>query len=41
MEVSTQESIKQFDDYIMRLIQDLQLEDEEKRELEEELTQHL
>ncbi|MBT2645058.1 hypothetical protein J7I80_22820 [Bacillus sp. ISL-41] len=39
--MSTQESIKQFDDYIKRLIQDLQLEDEEKRELEEELTQHL
>lgn len=41
MAVSTQESIKQFDDYIKRLIQDIQVEDEEKRELEVEWTQHL
>jgi hypothetical protein len=41
MEVSTQQSIKQFDDYIKMLVQDLHLEHEEKRELEEEWTQHL
>jgi hypothetical protein len=41
MEVSTQESIKQFDDFIKKLVQDLHLEDEEKREVEEEWTQHL
>lgn len=39
--MSTQESIKQFDDYIKRLVQELHLEDEEKREVEEEWTQHL
>lgn len=39
--MSTQGSIKQFDDYIKKLVQDLQLDDEEKRELEEEWTQHL
>jgi hypothetical protein len=41
MEVLTRESIKPFDDYIKRLVQDLHLEDEEKRELEEEWSQHL
>ncbi|GAM12478.1 permease prefix domain 1-containing protein [Mesobacillus selenatarsenatis] len=39
--MSTQESIKQFDDYIKRLVRDLHLEEEEKREVEEEWTQHL
>ncbi|ESU33382.1 hypothetical protein G3A_06785 [Bacillus sp. 17376] len=39
--MSTQESIKQFDDYIKRLVQELHLEDEEKKEVEEEWTQHL
>ena len=39
--MSTQESIKQFDDYIKRLVQELHLEEEEKREVEEEWTQHL
>lgn len=39
--MSTRVSIKQFDDYIKGLVQDLHLEDEEKRELEEEWTQHL
>jgi hypothetical protein len=41
MEVSTQDSIKQFDDYIKRLVLDFHLDDEEKAELKEELTQHL
>ncbi|WP_102262461.1 permease prefix domain 1-containing protein [Mesobacillus jeotgali] len=39
--MSIQVSIKQFDDYIKKLVRDLHLEEEEKRELEEEWTQHL
>jgi hypothetical protein len=41
MELSTQEPIKEFDDYLKNMLLDLNLDEEEKKELEEEWKQHL